>query len=54
MYPEKSIKTLMSEIGMSEDIAYASIRMTAMLMDLQLDDDKVVSTILQDCGLEVK
>lgn len=55
MYPKrcrKSILRLVDEIGASVETAYAMMLMTAMLMDLQPDDDEVVHIILQDCGIE--
>ena len=55
MYPKhcrKSIKRLVSEIGMSVETAYAMMLMIAMLMDLHPEDDEVVHIILQDCGIE--
>lgn len=55
MYPRKcrkSIQILTDTVGMSPDIAYAMMLMTAALMDLQPDDDEVVRMILQDCGIE--
>lgn len=47
----RSIRRLVNEIHVTETIAYEMIRMTAMLMDLPLDDEQVVSMILQDCGV---
>lgn len=55
MYPRKcrkSIQILTDTVGMSPDIAYAMMLMTAALMDLQPEDDEVVRMILQDCGIE--
>ena len=55
MYPKncrRSIRRLMNEIGTSVETAYAMMLMTATLMDLHPEDDKVVHLILQDCGIE--
>ncbi len=56
MYPKRcrdSIRTLVNEVGMSVETAYAMMLMTATLMDLKPEDDEVVHIILQDCGVEV-
>lgn len=55
MYPKrcrKNIHTIVNEVGASEETAYAMMLMTAMLMDLRPEDDKVLHIILQDCGVE--
>ena len=55
IYPKKcreSIKTVVNEIGASAETAYMMILMTAALMDLQPEDEKVVHIILKDCGIE--
>lgn len=55
IYPKpcrKSIRILNSEIGVSDETAYAMMLMTAALMDLNPEDDEVVHLILRDCGLE--
>ena len=55
IYPKKcrqSIKTVVDEIGASAETAYMMILMTAALMDLQPEDEKVVHIILKDCGIE--
>lgn len=55
MYPKryrKSIRRLVGEIGTSVETAYAMMLMTATLMDLKPDDERVVHIILQDCGIE--
>ena len=57
LYPQKcrkSINRLVNEVGMSSDIAYSQMLITAALMDLKPEDDAVVHMILQDCGLEVE
>ena len=56
MYPRncrKGIKTLVNEVGMSIETAYAMMLMTALLMDLRPEDDEVIDIILKDCGVEV-
>lgn len=56
MYPRKcrrSIHTLVDEIGVSVETAYAMMLMTATLMDLKPEDDEVCNMILKDCGIEV-
>ena len=55
MYPKscrKSIHRIVKATGISEDIVYAMILMTAALMDLRPEDDKVVQMILDDCGVK--
>lgn len=55
MYPKqcrKNIHTIVSEVGASEETAYAMMLMTATLMDLRPEDDEVLHMILQDCGVE--
>jgi len=56
-YPKrcrKSIHLLMNETGMSADVAYSLMLMTATLMDLHPEDEQVVHIILQDCGVEIE
>ena len=53
-YPKncrRSIRILSHEIGVSMETAYAMMLMTALLMDLRPDDDEVLETILEDCGV---
>ena len=55
MYPKrcrKNIHRIVSEVGASEETAYAMMLMTATLMDLNPEDDEVLHLILQDCGIE--
>ena len=55
MYPKrcrKSIHTIVSQVGASEETAYAMMLMTATLMDLRPEDDDVLHIVLQDCGVE--
>lgn len=55
MYPKKcreSIKRIVNEVGASVETAYAMMLMTAMLMDLMPEDEKVLHIILEDCGVE--
>lgn len=54
-YPKryhKAINRIINEIGTSPETAYAMMLMTAMLMDLEPEDEKVVHMILVDCGVE--
>ena len=56
MYPRncrRSIRTLMNRLSMDAGTAYAMMLMTAALMDLSPDDDKVTDMILEDCRVEV-
>ena len=56
MYPKgcrKAIKTIVNEIGVSIETAYAMILMTSLLMDLDPSDEEVLHIILKDCGVEV-
>ena len=46
-----SIQRLTAKIYVDEETAYNMIRMTAMLMDLPLEDERVVDMILRDCGV---
>ena len=48
----KSIRILRDEVGVCEDPAYQMMLMTATLMDLRPEDEKVVHIILRDCGIE--
>lgn len=55
MYPKRfrnGIRTLQDNIGTSVETSYAMMLMTAALMDLSPDDERVVHIILQDCGIE--
>ena len=55
MYPKKcrkSIRRIMNEVGAGPETAYAMMLMTATLMDLNPEDEKVLHIILQDCGIE--
>ena len=54
MYPKqcrKNIHRIVSEIGASEETAYAMMLMTATLMDLRPEDEEVARIILHDCGV---
>lgn len=54
VYPKncrKQIKRLISAVGMSVETAYAMMLMTAALMDLRPEDDRVIDIILEDCGI---
>lgn len=48
---KKSIRRLVSAVGMSEETAYSMILMTAALMDLKPEDPEVVDLVLEDCGI---
>ena len=48
----KNINRLMYMLSTDAETAYNMMRMTAVLMDLDIDDDKVVSLILMDCCME--
>lgn len=53
-YPKecrRQIQRLISAVGMSAETAYAMMLMTAALMDLRPEDDKVVDIVLEDCGI---
>ena len=57
MYPKncrRSIHRIMDEVGAGPETAYAMMLMTAALMDLHPEDEKVLNIILQDCGVEVE
>lgn len=54
MYPKpcrKNIRRIVNNVGMSIETAYAMMLMTALLMDLRPEDDKVADMILEDCGI---
>ena len=48
---KRSVRRLISAVGMSEEIAYSMILMTAALMDLHPEDPEVVDIVLADCGI---
>ena len=55
MIPKKrrdAVRLIADETGMSTDTAHSMILMTAALMDLHPDDERVVQMILADCGIE--
>ena len=49
----KSIRKLCRILSTDEETAFSMMLMTATLMDLNPEDDKVVDMILKDCGVEV-
>ncbi len=54
MYPKscrKNLKRLASATGISIEIIYSMMLMTAALMDLHPEDDEVADIILEDCGI---
>lgn len=48
----KNIRKLSMMLSADPDIVFSMMKMTALLMDLDLDDDMIVSTILLDCGIK--
>ena len=53
-YPERSrknVQKITASVPVSEETAYAMMLMTAMLMDLSPDDERVPDMILKDCGV---
>lgn len=55
MYPKacrKSIQSIVRTTGVSVETAYAMMLLTAALMDLSPDDVRVLSMVLEDCGVE--
>ena len=54
MYPKncrKNINRIVDATGNSIETAYAMMLLTAALMDLCPEDDKVADMILEDCGI---
>lgn len=54
MYPKecrKNIKRLAAATGISVEIIYSMMLMTAALMDLHPEDNEVADIILEDCGI---
>ena len=54
MYPKKcrpSIRRIMNAVGAAPETAYAMMLMTAALMDLHPEDERVADMILEDCGI---
>ena len=57
IYPkrcEKNVKKLMDILCSDAEIVYNMMLMTATLMDLRPEDDKVAELILLDCEVEVQ
>ena len=55
-YPKgcsKNIKILTDRLCTDADTAYKMMLMTATLMDLRPEDEKVAELILTDCNVEV-
>ena len=52
----RNLVRLMYLLCVDEETALAMMKMTALMMDLDMDDDQVVDAILMDCGpdLEVR
>lgn len=54
IYPKscrESIYRITRKVGISPEIAYSMMLMTAALMDLHPEDDEVVQMIMHDCGI---
>ena len=47
----RNITRIMNAIGAPADTTYAMMLMTAVLMDLRPDDERVADMILEDCGI---
>lgn len=53
-YPKncrENIRKIVNAIGASVETAYAMMLMTATLMDLRPEDERVADMILEDCGI---
>ena len=50
----KNIRRLMRMLCTDAETAYAMMLLTATLMDLATDDNRVTEAILMDCGMEVE
>jgi len=53
-YPKNcrgNIRKIVNAIGASVETAYAMMLMTATLMDLRPEDERVADMILEDCGI---
>lgn len=48
----KNIRRLMYMLSADADTVYAMMQMTALLMDLRVEDRRVVDAILMDCGMQ--
>jgi hypothetical protein len=54
LYPlhcRQNIRKIMSMLNTDAETAYNMIRMTATLMDLRTNDERVVRAILMDCDI---
>ena len=51
-YCRKNINRLMRMLSADAETVYAMMKMTAILMDLDMDDNKVAEAILMDCGVD--
>lgn len=54
VYCRKNIRKLMQMLCTDAQTAYGMMKMTAALMDLNTNDDKVIESILMDCDLEME
>ena len=55
VYPKqyrKNINRLIYMLSSDAETVFGMMKLTALLMDLDMDDDRVVDTILMDCGIE--
>ena len=48
----KNINKLMYMLCADAETVFSMMKMTALLMDLDLDDDRVACAILMDCGVD--
>ena len=56
-YPKrlhKGIRELVDRLCTTPETAYRMMLMTALLMDLNPEDDRVIELILLDCNVEVE
>jgi len=54
-YPKRcrrNILRLMYMLSSDAETVYSMMKLTAALMDLDLDDDRVADAILADCGID--
>ena len=50
----KNIRILSDRLGTDAETAYRMMLMTALLMDLRPEDDRVAEMVLEDCKVEVE
>ena len=51
-YCRRNIRKLMRMLSSDAETVYSMMKLTAVLMDLDVDSDMVVSAILLDSGIE--